>query len=68
MWLHACPRCGGDLYVRDYGEEASREGDMREVVCLQCGRAHNPRQVAAIVKAAPLDVRQTERTVGIHAA
>jgi len=30
MWLKACARCGGDLFM----EEDMRE---REFVCLQCG-------------------------------
>jgi len=68
MWLHACPRCGGDLYARDFGDEAMREGDTREVVCVQCGRMHRPETVAAIVRAAPLEVRQSERRTGTWAA
>jgi DNA-directed RNA polymerase subunit M/transcription elongation factor TFIIS len=30
MWLKMCPKCGGDLYLRD-------EIDGKDVVCLQCG-------------------------------
>jgi hypothetical protein len=58
MWLHACTRCGGDLYVRDFGDEAMREGDTREVVCLQCGRIHTPQQVAAVLRGATVAERQ----------
>jgi hypothetical protein len=31
MWLKMCPRCGGDLYLR-------QEIDGNDIVCLQCGR------------------------------
>ena len=58
MFLHACPRCGGDLYVRDYGDEAIKEGDSRELVCMQCGRVHSPKAVAAVLKEEPLKERQ----------
>lgn len=30
MWLKMCPKCGGDLYLRD-------EIDGEDIVCLQCG-------------------------------
>jgi hypothetical protein len=32
MWLKMCPKCGGDLYLRD-------EIDGKDIVCLQCGHA-----------------------------
>ncbi len=30
MWLKACPKCEGDLYLR-------HEIDGKDIVCLQCG-------------------------------
>ena len=30
MWLKACPKCEGDLYLR-------HEIDGKDVVCIQCG-------------------------------
>jgi hypothetical protein len=30
MWLKACPKCEGDLYLR-------REIDGKDIVCIQCG-------------------------------
>jgi Zn ribbon nucleic-acid-binding protein len=30
MWLKACPKCEGDLYLR-------HEIDSKDIVCLQCG-------------------------------
>ncbi|MCL5074540.1 MAG: hypothetical protein M1136_02660 [Chloroflexi bacterium] len=30
MWLKACPRCGGDLFVEDDVGESY-------IICLQCG-------------------------------
>lgn len=32
MWLKMCPKCGGDLYLRD-------ELDCQDIVCLQCGHS-----------------------------
>lgn len=30
MWLKACPKCEGDLYLR-------HEIDGKDIVCIQCG-------------------------------
>jgi len=30
MWLKLCPKCGGDLYLR-------QEIDGCDIVCMQCG-------------------------------
>ena len=38
MWLKACPKCKGDLYLR-------HEIDGKDIVCLQCGYIeHTPPQ------------------------
>ncbi|MFQ6029498.1 MAG: hypothetical protein ACE5Q6_18635 [Dehalococcoidia bacterium] len=43
MWAKMCPKCGGDLYLRE-------DPYINEVVCLQCGLVLTPAQEARLAR------------------
>lgn len=42
MWFKMCPRCRGDLYVRE-------DLATREIVCIQCSLILSPQQERELV-------------------
>ena len=50
MWLKACPKCNGDLYI-EY-----RVGDT-SIVCLQCGHELTPIELETFKVSIPVPAR-----------
>lgn len=54
MWLKACWRCEGDLYLRD-----SEEG--KEIACMQCGYIATPTRAVQFLRSRGLAAQTSRR-------
>ncbi len=45
VWLKSCPKCGGDLYLR-------QEIEGNEIACFECGQVASRRMTKQLLRAA----------------